>query len=49
MMDGKIVLTMVPSIMTSEIAIEIKMRPIQRLREAGTRLNSVKVGELSEV
>ena len=28
--SGKIVLTMVPSMMTSEIAIEINTRPIQR-------------------
>ncbi len=30
MMLGKIVLTIVPSMMTSEIAIEIKMSPTQR-------------------
>jgi hypothetical protein len=29
---GKIVLTMVPSMITSEMAIEMKTRPIQRLR-----------------
>jgi hypothetical protein len=29
---GKIVLTMVPSMITKEMAIEMKTRPIQRLR-----------------
>jgi hypothetical protein len=32
MIDGKMVFTMVPSMITMEIAIEIKTRPIQRLR-----------------
>ena len=32
MIAGKIVFTIVPSIITSEIAIEMKTRPIQRLR-----------------
>ena len=32
MIAGKIVFTIVPSMITSEIAIEIKTRPIQRLR-----------------
>jgi hypothetical protein len=31
-MAGKMVLTMVPSMITSEIAIEMKTRPSQRLR-----------------
>jgi hypothetical protein len=45
MSDGKMVLTIVPSMMTSEIAIDTKTRPIHRLREAGTMLNSLKTGE----
>jgi hypothetical protein len=41
MSDGKMVLTMVPSMMTNEMDIEMKMRPIQRLREVATILNSL--------
>jgi hypothetical protein len=41
MSDGKMVLTMVPSMMTNEMDIETKIRPIQRLREVATILNSL--------
>jgi hypothetical protein len=34
---------MVPSMMTNEIDIETKMRPIHRLREVATVLNSLGV------
>lgn len=40
MIEGKIVLTIVPSIITSEIDIEIKTKPIQRFFRAATSLPS---------
>ncbi len=38
---GKMVLTIVPSMMTKEMDIDTKIRPIQRLRDVATILNSV--------
>ena len=47
-MLGKIVLTIVPSMMTSEMAIEIKTRPIQRLRVFVIALGYGKNGRTTE-